>query len=126
MHAAAEGRRAKDRYEASNTEIDPEFFTSADHATLSGAWGSWLDEVVGPAVEAGPGGLIGDDPARITAPTLLLHGGHELAQGARRPELGPSRPGGAPFPSDPGGYSPRTAWAAARRAPGTLKGEHET
>ena len=85
LRAAAEGRAAKERYEAS-AEYDPEMFTPADHAALSGAW-SWLLDVVNPAVEAGPGGLIDDDlayvapwgadPARITAPTLLLHGGRD-------------------------------------------------
>ena len=85
LRAAAEGREAKERYEAS-AEYDPEMFTPADHAALSGAW-SWLLDVVNPAVEAGPGGLIDDDlayiapwgadPARITAPTLLLHGGRD-------------------------------------------------
>ncbi|HKH09837.1 MAG TPA: alpha/beta hydrolase [Rubrobacter sp.] len=86
LRAAAEGREVKERYEASNTEFDPEMFTPADHAALSGTW-SWLADVVGPAVEAGPGGLIDDDlayvapwgadPAQITAPTLLLHGGRD-------------------------------------------------
>jgi pimeloyl-ACP methyl ester carboxylesterase len=61
-------------------------FTPEDHAALSGAW-SWVLEVVNPAVEAGPGGLIDDDlafvapwgfdPARVVAPTLFLHGGRE-------------------------------------------------
>ena len=36
---AAEGRAAKERYEAS-AEYDPEMFTPEDHAALSGAW-SW-------------------------------------------------------------------------------------
>jgi pimeloyl-ACP methyl ester carboxylesterase len=86
LRAAAEGRAAKERYEASGAEYDPEMFTPADHAALSGAW-SWLLDVVNPAVEAGPGGLIDDDlayvgpwgfdPARVTAPTLLLHGGRD-------------------------------------------------
>ena len=49
---AAEGRAAKERYEASGAEYDPEF-TPADRAALSGAWGSWLADIVGPAVEAG-------------------------------------------------------------------------
>lgn len=85
LRAAAEGRAAKERYEASGIEYDPEF-TLEDLAALSGAW-SWLGDVVGPAVEAGPGGLVDDDlayvapwgadPARITAPTLLLHGGRD-------------------------------------------------
>ena len=85
LRAAAEGRAAKERYEAS-AEYDPEMFTPEDHAALSGAW-SWVLDVVNPAVEAGPGGLIDDDlayvapwgfePARILAPVLLLHGGRD-------------------------------------------------
>ena len=85
LRAAARGRAAKERHEASGAEYDPEF-TPADLAALSGEW-SWLGDVVGPAVEAGPGGLIDDDlayvapwgadPALVTAPTLLLHGGRD-------------------------------------------------
>jgi pimeloyl-ACP methyl ester carboxylesterase len=80
--AAAGGREAKKRYEASGAEYDHEF-TDADHAALSGAW-SWLDTVAGPAMANGPGGLVDDDlayvrpwgcdPASITAPIVLLHG----------------------------------------------------
>jgi pimeloyl-ACP methyl ester carboxylesterase len=86
LRAAAEGRAAKERYEASGAEYDPEMFTPEDHAALSGAW-SWVLDVVDPAVEAGPGGLIDDDlayvapwgfdPARVVAPTLFLHGGRD-------------------------------------------------
>jgi pimeloyl-ACP methyl ester carboxylesterase len=86
LRAAAEGRAAKERYEASGAEYDPEF-TPADRAALSGPWGSWLDDVVGPAVEAGSGGLIDDDlayvtpwgfdPAQVIAPILLVHGGRD-------------------------------------------------
>ncbi|MDQ5817529.1 MAG: alpha/beta hydrolase [Actinomycetota bacterium] len=86
LRAAAEGRAAKESYEASGAEYDPEF-TPADRATLSGAWGSWLDDVVGPAVEAGSGGLIDDDlayvapwgfdPAQVIAPSLFVHGGRD-------------------------------------------------
>jgi pimeloyl-ACP methyl ester carboxylesterase len=86
LRAAAEGRAAKERYEASGAEYDPEMFTPEDHAALSGAW-SWVLDVVNPAVAAGPGGLIDDDlayvapwgfdPARVVAPTLFLHGGRD-------------------------------------------------
>ncbi|MEV4480360.1 alpha/beta fold hydrolase [Micromonospora coxensis] len=82
LRAAAEGREAKERYETSGVEYDPEF-TPADLAALRGPW-SWLESVVGPAVQGGPGGLVDDDiayvtpwgfdPARVTAPVLLLHG----------------------------------------------------
>ncbi|MFF3291909.1 alpha/beta fold hydrolase [Streptomyces sp. NPDC003023] len=85
LRAAAEGRAAKETYEAS-AEYDPEMFTPADHAALSGDW-SWFGTVVGPAVEAGPGGLIDDDlayvapwgfdPSQVVAPVLFLHGGRD-------------------------------------------------
>ena len=86
LRAAAEGRAAKERYEASGAEYDPKMFTPEDHAALSGAW-SWVLDVVNPAVEAGAGGLIDDDlayvtwwgfdPARVVAPTLFLHGSRD-------------------------------------------------
>jgi pimeloyl-ACP methyl ester carboxylesterase len=85
LRAAAEGREAKERHEASGAEYDPEF-TPADHAALEGEW-SWFISVVRPAIENSPGGLIDDDlayvapwgfdPARVVAPTLFLHGGRD-------------------------------------------------
>ncbi|MFF0741757.1 alpha/beta fold hydrolase [Streptomyces sp. NPDC004111] len=83
--AAAEGRAAKEAHEASAV-YDPQMFTPADHAALAGEW-AWFADVVGPAVESGPGGLIADDlayvnpwgfdPAEVVAPVLLLHGGQD-------------------------------------------------
>ena len=105
LRAATQGREAKTAYETSGVEYDPEF-TPEDLAALSGAWG-WLGTVVGPAVAAGPGGLIDDDiayvspwgfdPGSIEAPVLLVHGGRDrivpsahsvwLAQRCRSAEL---------------------------------------
>lgn len=86
LRAAAAGRAAKEQYEASGAEFDPEVFTPEDHAALAGRW-SWILDVVNPAVAAGPGPLIDDDlayvapwgfdPARVRAPTLILHGGKD-------------------------------------------------
>ncbi|MBA2247953.1 MAG: alpha/beta fold hydrolase [Chloroflexia bacterium] len=86
LRAALEGRAAKEKYEASNTEFDPDVFTPADHAALSETW-SWLGDVVNPALAAGPGGLIDDDlayvapwgcdPAQAIAPALFFHGGQD-------------------------------------------------
>ena len=85
LRAALAGREAKERYEASAPEGDPGFI-SADFAALEGEW-SWFGKVVGPALRAGPGGLIDDDlayvapwgfdPAEIAAPVLLLHGARD-------------------------------------------------
>lgn len=82
LRAAAAGRAAKEQYESSGVDYDPEF-TDADLATMGGAW-SWFGKVVELALANGPGPLIDDDlayvtpwgfdPATITAPTLLLHG----------------------------------------------------
>jgi pimeloyl-ACP methyl ester carboxylesterase len=84
LRAAAEGREAKERYEASTDEDADPGFIPADHAALEGEW-LWFISVVRPAMENGPGGLIDDDlayvapwgfdPARVVAPTLFLHGG---------------------------------------------------
>ena len=85
LRAAAAGRDAKERHQAAGEEYDPEF-TPTDLAALEGDWG-WLGSVVGPALVAGPGGLIDDDlayvrpwgfdPAHLDAPTLVLHGGED-------------------------------------------------
>lgn len=82
LRAALAGREAKERYEAS-AEFDPETFTPADHAALSGPW-SWFGEIVASAVATDRGGMVDDelanvapwgfDPAGITAPVLVLHG----------------------------------------------------
>jgi pimeloyl-ACP methyl ester carboxylesterase len=83
LRAALEGREAKERFEASGVEYDPEF-TPADFEALSGEW-SWFAKVVGPAM--GAGGAIDDDlayvspwgfdPGDITCPALFLHGGRD-------------------------------------------------
>ena len=82
LHAALAGREALAACLEAG-EFDPEMFTPADHAALSGSW-SWLHSVVGPATAAGPGGMIADDlayvrpwgfdPAQIKPPVLLVHG----------------------------------------------------
>ena len=83
LRAAAAGRDAKMRHETSGVEYDPEF-TPADLALFDGPW-SWLGSVAGDtSMPNGPDGLIDDDcsyvvpwgcdPAKITAPTLLVHG----------------------------------------------------
>jgi pimeloyl-ACP methyl ester carboxylesterase len=85
LRAAVAGREAKERHEAT-AAYDPEMFTPADHAALEGPW-SWLNSVVGPAMDGGPGGLIDDDlayvapwgfdPAQVSVPTLIVHGGED-------------------------------------------------
>src|SRR5262249_49721311 len=85
LRAAAQGRTAKEAHEASAGEAEMGF-TEADVAMFSGPWG-WFGQVVGPAVESGPGALIDDDlayvghggfaPALVPAPLLLLHGGQD-------------------------------------------------
>ena len=85
MRAAAAGRASRERYEQLPTPADIGF-TAADEEALTGRW-SWLLDVVGPAVAGGPAGMIDDDlsavagwgfdPAAVTAPVLLLHGGRD-------------------------------------------------
>jgi pimeloyl-ACP methyl ester carboxylesterase len=84
LRAAVDGREARERYqEKFGDDYDPEF-TPADRAVLSDTW-SWLMDVVRRGVAAGPGAAIDDDlayvapwgfdPAQVTAPVLLVHGG---------------------------------------------------
>ncbi|MCW3815645.1 alpha/beta hydrolase [Micromonospora sp. DR5-3] len=85
LRSAAAGRAAKESYETSGAAYDPEF-TPADLAALHGVW-SWFGSVVGPATQAGPGGLIDDElayvapwgfrPGEVVPPVLLLHGGRD-------------------------------------------------
>ena len=83
--AAAAGRAALEAYLASH-EFDPDVFTSADHATLSGAW-SWMGTVVEQALTTDRGGMVDDDlayvspwgynPGEIRTPVLLVHGAQD-------------------------------------------------
>jgi pimeloyl-ACP methyl ester carboxylesterase len=85
LRAAAQGRAAKQRYEATPSDADPDFIP-ADFEALAGTW-SWFGTVVGPAMATGPDALIDDDlayvspwgfdPALATAPLLFLHGGSD-------------------------------------------------
>ncbi len=85
LTAAREGRAAKERFEAMAGDGMPAF-TEADVAMFDGPWG-WLGSVAGRALAGGPGGLIDDDlayvrpwgvdPAGLTAPVLLVHGGQD-------------------------------------------------
>jgi pimeloyl-ACP methyl ester carboxylesterase len=85
LQAARQGPDAKQAYEHSGADYDPEFIP-ADRAALEGDW-AWLGRVTGAAAAAGPGGLIADDlayvnpwgfdPTAVGAPILLLHGGRD-------------------------------------------------
>jgi pimeloyl-ACP methyl ester carboxylesterase len=86
LRAAVQGREAKEQFEATADEDAESGFIPADLAALEGQW-SWFVSVVRPAIENGPGPLIDDDlayvapwgfdPARVVAPTLLVHGGRD-------------------------------------------------
>jgi pimeloyl-ACP methyl ester carboxylesterase len=85
MEAAQQGREALAAYQAT-AEWDPEVFTAADQAALSGDW-SWFMTVVGKATGGPDDGALDDDvaynlpwgfdPARIEVPVLILHGGQD-------------------------------------------------
>jgi pimeloyl-ACP methyl ester carboxylesterase len=86
LRAATEGRAVKERYEATTTDAEPGFIPR-DLAMFDGPWG-WILDVVNPALAAGPAALIDDDlayvapwgfdPAGITVPLLIVHGGADL------------------------------------------------
>ena len=86
LRAAAAGRAAKELHEATSTDTEPGF-TERDLAMFTGEW-SWILDVVHPALAAGPAALIDDDlayvapwgfdPATVTAPVLIVHGGADL------------------------------------------------
>jgi pimeloyl-ACP methyl ester carboxylesterase len=86
LRAAADGREAREKYQESDPEFDPDGFTREDQDAFAGPW-SWLIEVVRPALQGGPAAEIDDDVAYagpwrfdlagVTAPVLLLHGGQD-------------------------------------------------
>ena len=85
LRAATAGRAALEAHLAS-AGFDPEMFTPADHAALSGAW-SWLATVAGQGLEGDQGGMVDDDlayvapwgcdPAQVSGPVLFVHGAQD-------------------------------------------------
>ncbi|HEY9469673.1 MAG TPA: alpha/beta hydrolase [Propionibacteriaceae bacterium] len=82
LRAAWQGRAELEQVLAAN-EFDPESFITADNAALDGNW-SWFNGIVQAATANGPDGMIEDDLglmapwgfdlAKITTPTLIMHG----------------------------------------------------
>jgi pimeloyl-ACP methyl ester carboxylesterase len=82
LRAAAQGRVELEQVLAAN-EFDPESFITADYAALDGNW-SWFNGIVQAATANGPDGMIEDDLgamapwgfelAKVTTPTLIMHG----------------------------------------------------
>ena len=85
LRAATAGREARERYAATD-EFDPNSFTPADWAALTGTWAS-LGRDAERAGQDGPEGLIDDDLAfaapwgldlaTISVPILLVQGGED-------------------------------------------------
>lgn len=85
LRAAAAGRAALEAHFAS-AEFDPEMFTPADHAALSGPW-SWIGTVVDQALASDQGGMADDDlayvtawgcdPGQVSVPVLFVHGAQD-------------------------------------------------
>jgi pimeloyl-ACP methyl ester carboxylesterase len=108
LRAAAAGRVAKERHEATADDTDIGF-TPADEAALAGDW-AWLLDVVRPALAAGPGGSIDDDlayvapwgfdPATIAVPVLIVHGGQDAVVPSAHGEWLAARVPGADLMSD--------------------------
>jgi pimeloyl-ACP methyl ester carboxylesterase len=82
LRAAARGRAELEKVLAEN-EFDPQSFIAADYAALDGGW-SWFHGIIQAATASGLDGMIEDDLglvapwgfdlAKITAPTLIMHG----------------------------------------------------
>ncbi|HEV2216178.1 MAG TPA: alpha/beta fold hydrolase [Candidatus Dormibacteraeota bacterium] len=85
LRAALGGRPALERYLRSS-EFDPELFTPADHEALAREW-SWLNGIAAKGLATGFGGMVDDnlayvapwgfDPAKVTAPVLIVQGGSD-------------------------------------------------
>jgi pimeloyl-ACP methyl ester carboxylesterase len=84
MGAARQGLAAREAYERDAPDDLDIGFDAPDLAALEGRWG-WFDSVVGLALANGPGGMVDDDiatvspwgfdPATVSRPLLLVHGG---------------------------------------------------